>query len=642
MSLVCNILSQAGYVEPSEYGTWIRTSARTHTLDIRGCISLQPAPSKHVQFITLGFRPIYAEIRGNVLYDEVNRLFAASNFGNQDESFDTEEAQRKKDMRFKQNGYTNKQLQGGSKGVDRWPMFYIRIEMQQGGDLQKLEREGNLANMVKVLGAMIHGFLKDNYCRPRRTMKKSQRETTRQRVISRPSPRLDDSFSAWSRIKVGKTSKVVSRYPSAEFTLEKTKSPSDVVMKTPTSHSDSIGPLREATQLAAMNTTIAPDDQPDDTIQWVNPITKERVLVDSRTGLVLSSQPRHPRPATTPSNLQSCALSLPRRVTSKGSSSVTAPKPGSWAGNLLNNWENPIFALTEEAIPHLPPIESTIEHSAILHRPEHHYADADIQRAFTQASSSSSAKLSKTTLKNASVIAQVDHKYVLVSMSTATGPSNLLVLVDQHAADERIRVEALINDLTTQPAVILSNPIRFELHSREQHLFTTHTAFFAQWGIEYAITPSDLNTSNDNANGNTFRINITALPGGIAEKCRVEPSILISLLRSEAYKLAESSTTPSSQTPPQGLLDMLNSRACRSAVMFNDVLNLQECETLVRRLAETEFPFQCAHGRVSMVPLVDLGGGVAVSSGDGGFGAGDGAGEGFGAAWKRWRGGSFA
>ena len=53
---------------------------------------------------------------------------------------------------------------------------------------------------------------------------------------------------------------------------------------------------------------------------------------------------------------------------------------------------------------------------------------------------------------------------------------------------------------------------------------------------------------------------------------------------------------------------MLNSRACRSAIMFNDSLSLEECETLVDKLARTRFPFICAHGRPSMVPLVETGG----------------------------------
>ncbi len=40
--------------------------------------------------------------------------------------------------------------------------------------------------------------------------------------------------------------------------------------------------------------------------------------------------------------------------------------------------------------------------------------------------------------------------------------------------------------------------------------------------------------------------------------------------------------------------------------MFNDVLLREDCASLLGRLANCAFPFQCAHGRPSMVPLVYL------------------------------------
>ena len=48
---------------------------------------------------------------------------------------------------------------------------------------------------------------------------------------------------------------------------------------------------------------------------------------------------------------------------------------------------------------------------------------------------------------------------------------------------------------------------------------------------------------------------------------------------------------------------MVNSRACRSAIMFNDVLSIREREDLMAKLSKCAFPFMCAHGRVSMVPI---------------------------------------
>ena len=42
------------------------------------------------------------------------------------------------------------------------------------------------------------------------------------------------------------------------------------------------------------------------------------------------------------------------------------------------------------------------------------------------------------------------------------------------------------------------------------------------------------------------------------------------------------------------------------AVKFGDSLTLAECVELVARLSTCRLPFQCAHGRPAVTPLVDL------------------------------------
>lgn len=44
------------------------------------------------------------------------------------------------------------------------------------------------------------------------------------------------------------------------------------------------------------------------------------------------------------------------------------------------------------------------------------------------------------------------------------------------------------------------------------------------------------------------------------------------------------------------------------AIMFGDHLTLDQCERLVHQLGKTRFPFMCAHGRPSMVPLTTIAG----------------------------------
>ena len=46
--------------------------------------------------------------------------------------------------------------------------------------------------------------------------------------------------------------------------------------------------------------------------------------------------------------------------------------------------------------------------------------------------------------------------------------------------------------------------------------------------------------------------------------------------------------------------------------MFNDMLSREDCEHLISDLAKCAFPFQCAHGRPSMIPVLDVGSGPRI------------------------------
>ncbi len=69
--------------------------------------------------------------------------------------------------------------------------------------------------------------------------------------------------------------------------------------------------------------------------------------------------------------------------------------------------------------------------------------------------------------------------------------------------------------------------------------------------------------------------------------------------------------------------------------MFNDILTIDECNNLIARLAKCVFPFQCAHGRPSMVPLAELGSGeglgIIISRP-----SKDKVDSGFGEQWRKW------
>ncbi|XP_047394460.1 DNA mismatch repair protein Mlh3 isoform X5 [Sciurus carolinensis] len=59
-------------------------------------------------------------------------------------------------------------------------------------------------------------------------------------------------------------------------------------------------------------------------------------------------------------------------------------------------------------------------------------------------------------------------------------------------------------------------------------------------------------------------------------------------------------------TLPLTVQKVLASQACHGAIKFNDSLSLEESYRLIEALSWCQLPFQCAHGRPSMLPLADL------------------------------------
>ena len=615
--LLCKILTHAGLIQPSQWDTWIKASARTVNITIRGAFSLQPAPSKTVQFMSLGIQPLSSDSGHNTLYEEVNKIFALSSFGAQEEVIDPDDAKRSKDRRFKQDGFTNRQLRGRGKGVDRWPMFYLRIDLDDQNDTKKLEREATLNNVIKVLTAVVHGFLKDHHFRPRnvnRAARSSLMSSKKPPSLDR-TPLSEDAFSNWSRIK--SSNRPESKHSNAKELINRTDDPeSATAVRNPK---------------AAIVNSVG-----EELVEWTNPATKATVLINSRTGLVNSRPEMENRPSTAPAELQH-RHGAPR-ITRGASRGLQAPQKGSWAAGFLSKWENPVFAPpTEEPIPQISQNLDSLD----THDTHCNSFSENRPSTFHITTSTISTRLSKDDLTSARVIGQVDKKYILISI-TNLSVSNFLLLIDQHAADERIRVEALLHDFHTQPPIPATKSLTFEIPLNEQELFTKWRAFFAHWGITYTLqAPKSINPPPTTTN-TPPRLTIRTLPPTLSTRLTTSPPDLISFLRTYLHTLNSHPpiSPPSKSTPlPQGISDLLSSRACRSAVMFNDPLTLLECESLVRKLAQTRWPWGCAHGRPSMVGVVDVGGeGQGLEKGLGmGVGGWTEEGEGckFGEAWKR-------
>jgi len=64
--------------------------------------------------------------------------------------------------------------------------------------------------------------------------------------------------------------------------------------------------------------------------------------------------------------------------------------------------------------------------------------------------------------------------------------------------------------------------------------------------------------------------------------------------------------TDGSSAMPPAVLRILNFKACRGAIMFGDPLLPSECCLIIEELKATSLCFQCAHGRPTTVPIVNV------------------------------------
>ena len=57
---------------------------------------------------------------------------------------------------------------------------------------------------------------------------------------------------------------------------------------------------------------------------------------------------------------------------------------------------------------------------------------------------------------------------------------------------------------------------------------------------------------------------------------------------------------------PNELLDAFNLAACRNAIKFGDSLSKEICKTMLNNLSKVAHPFYCAHGRPTVLPLINV------------------------------------
>ncbi|XP_035529434.1 DNA mismatch repair protein Mlh3 isoform X2 [Morone saxatilis] len=229
-------------------------------------------------------------------------------------------------------------------------------------------------------------------------------------------------------------------------------------------------------------------------------------------------------------------------------------------------------------------------------------------------------RFSKAMINSMKVIHQVDKKFLACLINTSDedpaavteNEGNLLVLVDQHAAHERVRLENLVADSYEDDpdaagerrlcSSTILPPLEISVTDEEQRLLRSCQPHLRSLGLEVkfsqAAVPQVL----------VGKVPLCFMEKESNELRRGRPSVIKPIVEEYLQEQIEllRSTGRVKGTLPLTVLKVLASLACHGAIKFNDSLSRDECYSLVASLSSCQLPFQCAHGRPSIAPLVDI------------------------------------
>lgn len=184
--------------------------------------------------------------------------------------------------------------------------------------------------------------------------------------------------------------------------------------------------------------------------------------------------------------------------------------------------------------------------------------------------------LSEEAAKSYQIIGQVFDTYWLVQYEER------LLIIDQHAAHEKVKYEALVKKLREGQvdSQNLAPPMILNLSAMEAHTLQEYGDYFARMGFEI-----------EDFGGNA--VAVRAVP------CDLYGHYEKDFLRGILDELEE--------VPPRGtpaiIAEKLASMACKSAVKGNMRLSTKEIEALLDQLLSLENPYHCPHGRPTIITM---------------------------------------
>lgn len=211
------------------------------------------------------------------------------------------------------------------------------------------------------------------------------------------------------------------------------------------------------------------------------------------------------------------------------------------------------------------------------------------KRLSARRSSSTTIRLKTSMIRGADILACVNKQFIVArcSLTNSSIDERVLLCFDQHAVHERIRYEYFHKRLEDRVA-------------RGQ--IDTHA--WLPW-VSRNISVAEANALHDQASflcrwGFHIKVERRTTSSPVLRLIRSPKILNVPMTLPDLLEFSERLCVKSDRslrTKPPAVIRLLQSKACRGAIMFGDDVSMAMAKSLLSKLSDCELPFQCAHGR---------------------------------------------
>lgn len=210
-------------------------------------------------------------------------------------------------------------------------------------------------------------------------------------------------------------------------------------------------------------------------------------------------------------------------------------------------------------------------HASVIKQKDHIFVEKPEQMNFF-----SDKILSREASASYHILGQLFDTYWLIAYE------DKLLMIDQHAAHEKVKYERLVKQLREKEILSqnLNPPVIVTLSGAEESALKEYQEQFQALGFEI-----------ESFGGNEYAIR--SVPVDLYG-CK-EDEMLLAVL--------EDLSGHSVKGAPEIVYEKLASMACKAAVKGNSSMSRPEIEALIQELLELENPYHCPHGRPTMISM---------------------------------------